>query len=183
MSIIRALADTNIVNRILDIDDEILNDPKGEENRKCLARLMEHFVNTSKVQFFVNPSVEMEIANTKKDPRRKQRLLDIFQQLDFTPEQKAIFPFYWGEGYSVEFLTTEEGELLNELYTDLPKFRKDEKILGDALCNPNIEILLTTDEEHLANAKFRSRLIEMGLDDRLKIFTPIEFINYLGQNV
>jgi len=81
------------------------------------------------------------------------------------------------------FLTTEEKELLNKLYAELPKFRKDEKVLGDALFNPNIEILLTTDEEHLANAKFRRLLIEMGLDDRLRIFTPIEFIYYLAQNV
>jgi len=183
MSIIRALADTNIVNIILDIDDEIINNPKKEENRNCLARLMEQFVDTGKVQLFVNPSVEREIENIKKDPRRKQRLLDVFHQLDFTPEQKAIFPFHWGEGYSVMFLTTEEKELLNKLYAELPKFRKDEKVLGDALFNPNIEILLTTDEEHLANAKFRRLLIEMGLDDRLRIFTPIEFIYYLAQNV
>jgi len=97
MSIIRALADTNIVNIILDIDDEIINNPKKEENRNCLARLMEQFVDTGKVQLFVNPSVEREIENIKKDPRRKQRLLDVFHQLDFTPEQKAIFPFHWGE--------------------------------------------------------------------------------------
>ena len=181
MSIIRALADTTIVNRILDIDNEVLDDPKGEENRKCLASLMEHFINTGKVKLFVNPSVEREIKNTEKDPRRKQRLLDIFQQLDFTFEQEGIFPFYWGKGYSVKFLTTEEKELLNKLYTDLPKFRKDEKVLGDALFNPNIEVLLTTDEEHLAKAKFRRRLIEMGLEDRLKIFTPIELFNYLGK--
>lgn len=179
MRTVKAFVDTSTVNRILDIKAEKPNDRKWEEDREYLSRIIKNYVNKGIVQLFVNPSVGREVRNTKKDPQRKNRLLALFERLDFTPNHKTVFPIVLSDEHPATFLSEEEKKTLEELYGDIPSFRKDEKIFADAVFNSQIGVLLTTDEEHLANDRLRNRLMNKGLDKKVKVFTPKEFFEYL----
>ena len=179
MRTVKAFVDTSTVNRILDIKVEKPNDRKCEEDREYLSKIIKNYVKKGIVQLFVNPSVEREIRNTKKDPQRKNRLLALFKRLDFAPNHKTVFPIVLSNEHPATFLSEEEKKTLEELFGDIPSFRKDEKIFADAVFNSQIEVLLTTDEAHLANDKFRNRLKNKGLDKKVKVFTPKEFFEYL----
>lgn len=179
MKTINAFVDTSTVNRILDIEVQKPNDRKWEENRACLSKIINNYCKRGDVQLFVNPSVEREIKNTKRDPQRRNRLLALFNRLQFTGNHKTVFPIILSDEHPVTFLSEEEKKTLKELYEDIASFQKDEKILADAVFNPQIEVLLTVDEEHLANDKFRNLLKSKGLDKKIKVFTPKEFLDYL----
>ena len=58
-------------------------------------------------------------------------------------------------------------------------FEKDIKIFIDALANPEIDVLLTTDRDDLATRKLRDLLANEGLNDKIKILTPKELYEYL----
>ena len=89
---------------------------------------------------------------------------------------KTIFPFV----LPATFVASEEKETLKQLFEGLPKeFEKDEKIFADAVFNQQIELLLTADRKHLANDRFRNRLESLGLDKKIKVFTPKELFEYL----
>lgn len=177
MRTIGVFVDTSTVNRILDINVKKTKDPHDEEDRSYLCKILEQYIKSSIVCLFVNPTVKGEIENTK-DPQKRERLLDLFNQFHFTPYNKTIFPFT----FPATFLTEEEKETLEELLQDIPSLKKDAKIFADAVFNSQIEVLLTTDRKHLAKDTFRNRLRSKGLDKKIKVFTPKEFFEHL-QNV
>ncbi|MFC1914107.1 hypothetical protein ACFLXF_02405 [Chloroflexota bacterium] len=179
MRTVNVFADTAIVNRLLDIENQRPHDQKWEENREYLSKIVNEYVGKGIVQLFVNPSVKRELERTRKDPERKKQLLNIFELFIFLPEHKTVFPIILSNEHPASFLSEEGKRVLENLYRDIPSFRKDEKIFADALFNSRVECLLTTDEEHLANDRFRSRLEDVGLGEKIKVFTPKEFYDYL----
>ncbi|MGB5932995.1 MAG: hypothetical protein WBH57_08005 [Anaerolineae bacterium] len=174
MRTIGVFVDTSTVNRMLDIDVRNDNDSQYEEDREYLTRVVEQYAKSDIVRFIVNPTVKGEIENTK-DPRRRTRLLDLFDQLHFTSYNISVFPLH----FPVAFLTEEEKRTLKEIFQDIPSFKKDEKIFADAVFNSQIEVLLTTDRQHLANDTFRSRIQRKGLDEKIKVCTPKELFEHL----
>ena len=168
MKAINVFVDTSIVNRILEIDKSTVRDTIYEEDMLYLSKIME-YVKKEIVGLIVNPSVKHEIENVT-DPKRKGELLDLFDQFHFTSYNKWIFPIV----FPVHFVTKEEKVVLEELRKKIKGFRKDAKIFLDAVANSHVEILLTTDREHLACLKLRDYLADKGLDTEIKIFTPKE---------
>ena len=175
MKQVGVFVDTCTVNRILDMIEVKTHATVYEEDRLYLTKLVEQYVKDGIIYFIVNPSVKKEIERTINAQRRKD-LLTTFNQLHFTFYNKTIFPIV----FPATFLTQEEKEILEQLYRDLPQeFKKDEKIFADVIFNQQIEILLTTDREHLANHRFRNRLESTDLHRKIKIFTPKELFDYL----
>jgi predicted nucleic acid-binding protein len=174
MRTVKAFVDTSIVNRILDIEVVKPKDPKWEEDREYLLKILENYVEKGAVQFIVNPSVKQEVENTP-DPPKKKKLLASFSQFRFTPYNKTTFPFT----FPAYFVTEEEKRQLEDLSKQISGFAKDKKIFLDAMANSQAEVLLTTDREHLANEKLRNCLRTKGLDKQIKVFTPKEFFEYL----
>lgn len=180
MKTINTFVDTSTVNRILDIEVVKPNDHKWEEDRQYLSKIIKNYVKKGIVQLFVNPSVEREIRNTKKDPQRKNRLLALFKRLEFTPNHKTVFPIVLSDEHPATFLSEEEKKTLEELSRDIPSFKKDDvKIFADAVFNSQIEVLLVPHEEHFLKGRFRNFLENKGLDKKIKVFTPKEFYEYL----
>ena len=170
MKTIGVFVDTNIVDRILGVDD-----PQYEKDRSYLSRIVEQYAEKGVVRLVVNPRVKEEIKKIP-DPQKRAQLLDTLNQFHFTPYNKTVFPF----SFPATFLTDEEGETLKELYGWLPaSFEKDRGIFADAVFNPQIEVLLTADRDHLANDRFRNLLQGKGLDKSIKVFTPKELFEYL----
>lgn len=167
MRIINVFADTSIVNRILEIAISEVRDALYEEDRLYLSKIKENYVDKGIVQLIVNPSVKIQIENTS-DPTKKERLLALFDQFHFTPYNKTIFPFT----FPAYFITEEEKRALKELRNKIKGFGRDEKIFLDAVANSQVEVLLTTDREHLACVKLHTYLADKGLD--IEIFTPRE---------
>ena len=174
MRTIKVFVDTSTVNRILDVEESRPENLPYEEDRKYLPKILENYVNKDIVQLFVNPSVKLEIENTP-DPQRRGQLLDVYNQFHFTSHNKTIFGF----SFSAIFVKNEEELMLEELRTKIKDFDKDAKPFLDAVSNSQIEVLLTTDREHLANEKLRNFLRSKGLDKKVKVFTPKEFFEYL----
>ena len=174
MKTINAFVDTSTVNRILEIDAREVKDALYEEDRLYLSKIM-GYVEKGIVQFIVNPSVKQEIEKTS-NPHRKKQLLVLFDQFHFTPYNKTIFPFT----FPAHFITEEEGEELEELCKKIVGFKKDEKIFLDAVANSQVEVLLTTDREHLVREEIRDYLRSKGLDKQIKVFTPKSFLEYLN---
>ena len=168
MGIINVFVDTSIVNRILEIDKIEVRDALYEEDRLYLSKIIE-YVEKGIVRLIVNPSVKREIENTA-DPEKKGELLTLFDQFHFTPYNKSIFPI----AFPVHFVTKEEKVVLGVLRKKIKVVRKDEKIFLDAAANSQVEILLTTDREHLACIKLRDYIADKGFNAEIKIFTPIE---------
>ena len=174
MRTIGVFVDTSTVNRVLDMDKEI-HDSRGEEDRLYLSKIVKQYVKNDVVRLIVNPTVKQEIKKTTNLQRRDD-LLMMFNQFHFTSYNKTIFPFV----FPATFLVSEEKKTLKQLFEGLPKgFKKDEKILADAVFNQQIELLLTADRKHLANDRFRNRLESVGLDKKIKVFTPKELFEYL----
>jgi predicted nucleic acid-binding protein len=174
MKTINTFLDTSTVNRILETDTEKVKDPLYEQDRIYLSKIKEDYIEKDIIQFIVNPSVKQEIENTS-NPKRKGELLALFNEFHFTPYNKTIFPFT----FPAYFITEEEKRILGELSKEIKGFEKDEKIFLDAAANSEVEVLLTTDREHLACIKLRDYLLDKGLDTEVKIFTPKEFYGYL----
>jgi predicted nucleic acid-binding protein len=175
MRTVKAFVDTSIVNRILDIEVVKPKDLKWEEDREYLFKIINNYIEKNIVQFIVNPSVKQEIKKTS-DPRRREQLLALYNQFHFTAYNTTIFPFT----LPATLLSKEQKEMLQLLTSIMPKgFKRDEKIFADAIFNSQIEVLLTTDEEHLANDRFRNLLMNKGFDKKIKVFTPKEFFEYL----
>ncbi len=76
-------------------------------------------------------------------------------------------------------LSKEQAEILDKI-CDYPSLRKDKKIIADAAFCESIDILLTTDRNHLANKEFNLQASKI-LD--LKIFTPKELFEYISKNL
>ncbi len=174
MKTINTFIDTSTVNRILEIDTSQVKDALYEEDRLYLSKIIKEYVERSLVQLIVNPSVKLEIENTP-DRQKRERLLALYNQFRFTAYNTTIFPFT----FPATFLTNGEKKTLEELLEGFPSFKKDMKIFADAIFNSEVEVLLTTDREHLANNKFHHHLEEKGLDKKVKVFTPKEFFEYL----
>jgi predicted nucleic acid-binding protein len=172
MRTVGVFVDTCIVNRLLDIKDPTEHDRTWEEHRLYLHKLEEEFVKPGIIQLFVNPTVKTEIEKTT-DPVRRQDLLEKFEELHFTPLGAAVFPIT----FPVTLLTGDQKEELDDLFPHLPE--KDRKIFADAVCSTEVEILLTTDTDHLANDKLRRRLKEKGIDKKIMVVTPKELCEYL----
>lgn len=168
--------DTSTVNRFLDMDmDNKLRNSTDEEDRLYLFKIVEQYVKHDIVSLIVNPTVKQEIEKTS-DPQRRDDLLARFSQFHFTSYNKTIFPFR----FPATFLASEEKETLKQIFEDLPKkFKKDKKILADTVFNQQIELLLTTDRRTLANDRLRNSLESVGLDKKIKVFTPKELFEYL----
>ena len=168
MKPITAFVDTNIVNKILDIDTIKVDDPKYEEDRLYLSRIVEDYVEKGTVRLIVNPSVKQEIENTK-NPQRRGQLLAKLTQFHFTPYNKTVFPFT----FPAKFVTEDEKRRIAELCEKVRDFEKDEKIFLDAVSNSDIDILLTADREHLA---------DKGLNTKgQSVVTPKEFVDWYVQ--
>ncbi len=172
MRTIGVFVDTSTVNRILRIKEKRDKDTKWEEDREYLTRIVEQYVESGVVRLIVNPTVRMEIEATK-GPRRRARLLQEFEKCRFTDYNITRFPF----SFPAIFPTEEESKTLKEVFQDIPHF--DGKIFADAVCNSQVEVLLTTDREHLANDTFRSRIQRQGLDKSIKVCTPKELFEHL----
>lgn len=176
MRSIGVFVDTTIVNRVLDINIET-NAPQKEEDRRYLSKIVEQYAKSDMLCLWVNPTVELEISRTP-DTQRKAQLLAQFSRFHFMTYNKTIFPFK----FPATFLTGQEKKMLEELFEDIPSFKKDEKIFADAVFNSQVEVLLTTDREHLLKEKFQTRVQMKGLDKKIKIFSPKQFFEYL-QNI
>jgi len=173
MRVINVFVDTSIVNRILEIDKSTVRHTIYEEDRLYISKII-GYVKKGIVRLIVNPSVKHEIENAT-DPKRKRELLALFDQFHFTPYNKWIFPIV----FPVHFVTKEEKVVLGELRKKIKGFRKDAKIFLDAAANSQVEILLTTDRQHLACIELRDYIADKKLDTEIKIFTPKELYEYL----
>jgi len=141
MRTIGVFVDTSTVNRILRIKEKRDNNRKYEADREYLTRIVEQYVKSGVVRLIVNPTVRAEIENTE-DAQIRERLLHLFDQLHFTPYNITIFPF----SFPATFLSEEESKTLKEVFEvfkDMPPF--DRKIFADAVCNSQVEVLLTTE--------------------------------------
>jgi len=175
MKPINVFVDTSTVNRILDIGISKPEHWRYEEDRLYLSKIIEECVKKSKIKLFVNPSVKREIEATPNLQRKKQ-LLAISEQLHFTPYNKTIFPFT----FPAHYVTEEEKEMLQRLKSYMPKgFEKDTKFFLDALADPEIDVLLTTDYDDLARKKLRDYLANEGVKIKIKIFAPKELYEHL----
>jgi len=146
----------------------------GNAGRKYLSKIIENYVEKGAVSFIVNPSVKQEIENTS-DLQKKQWLLALFNQFHFTSYNKTIFPF----SFPARFVTEAEKSDLEELRKKVAGFEKDEKIFLDAVSSSQVRVFLTTDREHLAQEEIRDYLKSKGLHNKVRVFTPKEFYEYL----
>jgi hypothetical protein len=175
MNIINAFVDTNIVNRILDIEISKPSDLLYEEDRLYLSKIIEEYVKKDIVIFIANPTIKQQIEATK-DLIKRDQLLDKLAQFHFTSFNKTVFPFT----FPGTFVTEKEKNILNELESIMPKgFKKDSKVFLDSLGNEEIEVLLTTDRDDLAKKKLREYITTNGLASDIKIFTPKNCYEYL----
>ena len=69
---------------------------------------------------------------------------------------------------------------MDKICDDYPSLRKDRKIIADAAFCKSIDILLTTDRNHLANKEFSLQILKI-LD--LKIFTPKELFEHISKKL
>lgn len=158
--------DTSTVNRILHITKAESSNLKYEEDRRYLSRITKDYVKKGLVCLIVNPSVKHEIEQTK-DTKMKAELLGLFNQLNFTPYNKTVFPFT----FPAHLATEEEERMLGDICATIRGFEKDKKIFLDALANSEIHVLLTTDRKHLA---------DKGLHIYgMPIFTPRQLFEHL----
>jgi hypothetical protein len=176
MRTIGVFVDTSTVNTVFNMDKKVpASSYNDEEDRLYLPKIVEQYVENDVVRLIVNPTVEQEIKRTP-DLQKRDDLLMRFNQFHFTSYNKTIFPFH----FPATFLASEEKEALKQIFEDLPKkFKKDKKILADAVFNQQIELLLTTDRKTLANYRLRNRLESVGLDKKIQVFTPKELFEYL----
>jgi len=176
MRTIGVFVDTSTVNTVLNMDKKVpASSYNDKEDRLYLSKIVKQFVKSDIVRLIVNPTVEQEIKRTP-DLQRRDDLLMKFNQFHFTSYNKTIFPFV----LPATLFASEDKETLKQLFEDLPKeFKKDKKILADAVFNQQIELLLTVDREHLANDRLRNSLESVGLDKKIKVFTPKELLEYL----
>jgi len=163
---VNVFIDTSTVNRILRITKAEGINPGCEEDRRYLSRIIKDYVKKGLACLIVNPSVKREIKQTP-DSKKKAELLALFNQLNFTPYNKAVFPFT----FPAHFATEEEEGMLGDICARIRGFEKDKKIFLDALANSEIHVLLTTDRKHLA---------DKGLDIYgMPIFTPRQLFEHL----
>jgi len=181
--------DNTVANRIAELDDRvasqlderITSDPTYIEDKSYLTKIVDSFVVKGIVRFYWNASVKREIENTKADWKRNTTLCKV-QDHTFAYYHSTAYPIIMSNENPATYLTTEQGLILDDLYNALPRaYLKDIKILADALFNPEIEFLLTTDRDHLANDRVRSKLEESGLNKYLKIRTPRELFEDLKE--
>jgi len=163
---INIFLDTNIIDRILRIDEEIPSNFTYEEDRRFLRKILDICSKNEEIKLYVNPSVKIEIEKTR-DEQKKKELLMVFEKHEFLPFNKTIFPFT----FPATFIS-EEAKILEDLCNKISGLKKDAKIIADASFCKIIDILLTTDRKHLANKGIQIK--------NLKIFTPKELFEYLS---
>jgi len=163
---INIFLDTNIIDRIWRIDEEIPSNCTYEEDRKFLKKILDICANNEETKLYVNPSVKMEIEKTE-DKQKKKELLKVFEKYEFLPFNLTVFPFV----FPATFISEEEVKKLEDLCNKLPGLKKDMKIIADAGFCKTIDVLLTTDRKHLANKGIQIK--------HLKIFTPKKLFEYL----
>ena len=165
---LRVFMDTNIINRIADLDVEKHDDSTYEEDRVYLKKILDmQLKKPSKIELYVNPSVRMEIENTI-DQKRKDALRKVFSEFSFMDFNLTIFPFV----FPVTFLSKGQKERIREVCRLFPSLEKDAKIIADSSFSKNIDVLLTTDR-----GIDGERLAKAGMDT--KVFTPRALIEYL----
>ncbi len=175
MKIINSFVDTNIVNRILDIEVSKPRNLPYEEDRLYLTKIIKGYVERGVIKLVANPTIKQQIESTS-DLQRRVLLLDKLAHISFISFNKSIFPF----AFPVTFITDIETSMLQELESEISKgFNKDEKVFLDALSNEDIDVLLTTDRDDLANEKLSEYITKNGLTLDIKIFTPKDFYEYL----
>ena len=84
--------DTNIVNLILDIDVENSNDFTYEEDRYYMKEILKVVAKDNRFRLYVNPTVKQEI-DACPDSKRRDSLLNIFNDLNLTSFNLTILPF------------------------------------------------------------------------------------------
>lgn len=177
MPTVNVFVDTCTVNRLLDIDNPRTHDATYESDRSCLYRIAEEYADHDIVRLFVNPTVKWEIEKTANLTRRKQ-LVQEFDRLHFMPFSTSVFPLL----FPVTFVSTEVKQALDDIFACVPQeYKKDMKILADVMSSEEIEILLTTDREHLANDRFRSLVKQKSPDKKIAILTPRELLRRLAK--
>ncbi|MBA7596251.1 hypothetical protein ES703_03221 [subsurface metagenome] len=156
--------DTCIVNRVLDLEASS-PDPKWQEDREYLQRLVNGPAASATMTLFVNPSVISQIEATS-EPERRNALLSAVQQFKFTEFNVSIFPF----SFPVRFLSTAHKAEIQQLCMDHPALANDEKILADSAFNENMDVLLTTDRD------IARKVPQLG---RVKVMLPKQLWDYL----
>jgi len=155
--------DTCIVNRVLDLESSS-PDPKWEEDRKYLQRLVNGPVACGGMTLFSNPSVISQLEATT-GPERRDALLSAAEQFKFTESNVSIFSF----SFPVTFLSPAQKAELQQLLMDHPSLTSDEKILADSGFNENIDVLLTTDRG------LARKVPQLG---RVKVMLPKQLWDY-----
>jgi hypothetical protein len=147
--------DTSIVNYMLELNKPRPNDTTWQDNIKYIEQLINGPVANGDIIFYVNPSVNSQINNTK-NKKRKMVLLSKFKEFKFKEFNVTIFPFR----FPATFISKKQSTMLNDLCTKHPALSNDRKIIADSAFNKNIDVLLTTDTnlahqvKHLDGVKF-----------------------------
>lgn len=187
MNTVNVFMDSSTANRIAELDDIIASrldkrktsQPSYREDKYYLTKIVDDFVKKGTVRLYWNASVKREIENTVKAWKRNAVLRTV-EDHSFAGYHSTTFPIVMSDENPATFLNGEQKQKLKDIYNDLPKkYLRDIKILADALFNPEIEFLLTTDRQHLANKRLRSRIEAKASINILKIRTPRELFEDL----
>lgn len=160
--------DTSIVNRVLDINTPPA-DSTYEEDRYFLRKILDICSKNERINLYVNPSVKMELEKTQ-DEERRRKLLDVFKKCNFMPFSKTVLPFT----LPATLLSEKEAKTLKDFCSEVPSLKADKKIIADAAFCKAIDILLTTDREHLARKEIQIK--------HFRIFTPKQLFDYLRKH-
>ena len=133
--------DTSIANRILDLK-ETRPDPRWEQDRVYLNKLLKGPVARGTMIFLVNPTVMSQIRDTP-DFKRRRRLVSIAKRYKFTEFNMSIFPF----SFPARLLSKKQKDEIQSICSQYPSLINDQKILADAAFGEGIDVLLTTDGE------------------------------------
>ena len=159
--------DTNIVNLILDIDVENSNDFTYEEDRYYMKEILKVVAKDNRFRLYVNPTVKQEI-DACPDSKRRDSLLNIFNDLNLTSFNLTILPFV----LPATLISEEQAKMIDDLCRENTGLKKDKKIIADSAFCKEIDILLTADRKHLADKN-----LKIG---SLKICTPKKLHEYLS---
>jgi len=104
------------------------------------------------MSFLYNPTVLSQIdaiPDSKKEKR--SALLSKLQEFKFIEYNVTIFPFR----FPGTFPSEEEGREIAELCRNFPKLVRDKKVLADAACSRQVDVLLTADRDLERMVQFR----------------------------
>ena len=169
-----------MANVIAELDDDVARkagkldnpEPTYTEDRYYTDRIIKELDKNRIVRLYHNPWTKHEAENTPEYSKRNAILKEL-QNRYFTDYHSTTFPILMSNEYPATFLAIEQKGIVNDILGNLAKkYRKDQKMLTDALCNPKIkfQFLLTRDRDHLATKVLRDRLKEKRLE--LIVCTP-----------